>query len=47
MLEEYYVLMTCIPIEKQCFIEFIKAVFMLLPESTMMPPVRPFMYICI
>ena len=34
MLEEYYVLMTCIPIEKQCFIEFVKAVFILLPDAS-------------
>ena len=36
-----------VPLYKQCFSELIKAVFILLPESTMMPPVRPFMYICI
>ena len=29
------------------FMKFIKAVFILLPESNMMPHVRPFMYICI
>ena len=42
MLEEYYVLVTCIPIVKTMFMKFIKAVFILLPESAMMPPVRPF-----
>ena len=35
------------PFWKQCFIKFIKAVFILLPESFVMPPVRLFMYICI
>ena len=29
------------------FMKFIKAVFILFPESNMMPPVRPFMYTCV
>ena len=29
------------------FMKYSKAVFILLPESNVMPPVRPFMYICI
>ena len=44
MLEEYHVLVTCNPIVKT-MLRIIKAVFILLPESIMMPPVRPFMYV--
>ena len=45
MLEEYYVLVTCIPIVKTMFYWVIKVVFILLPESIIVPPVRPFMYV--
>ena len=29
------------------FMKFIKVVFILLPKSNMVPPVRPFMYTCV
>ena len=29
------------------FMKFIKAVFIFLPKSSIMPPVRPFMYTCV
>ena len=29
------------------FMKLYKAMFILLPESSMMPPVRPFMYTCV
>ena len=45
MLEEYHVLVICNPIVKKNAIRIIKAVFILLPESIMMPPMRPFMYV--
>ena len=45
MLEEHHVRVTCTSIVKRNAILIIKAVFILLPESIIVPPVRPFMYV--
>ena len=44
MLEECHVRVTCISIVKNAIL-IIKAVFILVAESIIVPPVRPFMYV--